>query len=284
MAKRKKKQAPAAGVPAWMITFTDLMTLLLTFFVLLVSMATLDEQRKLVTLGSVLGKFGMGDAGIDARSTKNAKTTIEPGPMEDVPNLERLKDLLWEDLKNDLDFRSNKFIEVLSLTADVLFEPGGTALSARGRQIIDRILPVLLRIEQPLLLAGHTSVAREELADYVVAFEVEGLDFSWDLSLLRVLSMYRYLLSRGMDPDKLRMEAFGQHRPVHTNQTAEGRRRNRRVDIVLDKRSANWERVLAAPRADDLRGVFEYKDFRFEIRSPVRREASQNELPQDEGR
>lgn len=284
MAKRKKKQAPAAGVPAWMITFTDLMTLLLTFFVLLVSMATLDEQRKLVTLGSVLGKFGMGDAGIDARSTKNAKTTIEPGPMEDVPNLERLKDLLWEDLKNDLDFRSNKFIEVLSLTADVLFEPGGTALSARGRQIIDRILPVLLRIEQPLLLAGHTSVAREELADYVVAFEVEGLDFSWDLSLLRVLSMYRYLLSRGMDPDKLRMEAFGQHRPVHTNQTAEGRRRNRRVDIVLDKRSANWERVLAAPRADDLRGVFEYKDFRFEIRSPVRREASQNELPQGEGR
>ncbi|MCA1944408.1 MAG: OmpA family protein [Desulfovibrio sp.] len=284
MAKRKKKQAPAEGVPAWMITFTDLMTLLLTFFVLLVSMATLDEQRKLVTLGSVLGKFGMGDAGIDARSTKNAKTTIEPGPMEDVPNLERLKDLLWEDLQNDLDFRSNKFIEVLSLTADVLFEPGGTTLSARGRQIIDRILPVLLRIEQPLLLAGHTSVAREELANYVVAFEVEGLDFSWDLSLLRVLSMYRYLLSRGMNPDKLRMEAFGQHRPVHTNQTAEGRRRNRRVDIVLDKRNANWERVLAAPRADDLRGVFEYKDFRFEIRSPVRREASQNELPQDEGR
>ena len=277
MAKRQKKETPAPGIPAWMITFTDLMTLLLTFFVLLVSMATLDEQRKLVTLGSVFGTFGMGDAGIDARATKNARNTVEPGPMEDVPGLERLKDLLWEDLENDLDFRSNKFIEVLSLTADVLFEPGGTTMSQRGKEIIDRILPVLLRIEQPLLLAGHASVAREEVADYMVKFDAEGLDFSWNLSLNRVMSLYRYLLSRGMDPTKLRVEAYGQYHPIHTNQTAEGRRKNRRVDIVLDKRNANWERVLASPRADDLRGVFEYKDFRFEIRSPVQRDARQDE-------
>lgn len=277
MAKREKKEAPPPGVPAWMITFTDLMTLLLTFFVLLVSMATLDEQRKLVTLGSVLGSFGMGESGIDARSTKPNKNNVEPGPMEDVPALERLKDMLWEDLENDLDFRSNKFIEVLSLTADVLFEPGGTTMSQRGKEIIDRILPVLLRIEQPLLLAGHASVAREEVADYVVKFDAEGLDFSWNLSLDRVMSLYRYLLSRGMDPAKLRVEAYGQYHPIHTNQTAEGRRKNRRVDIVLDKRNANWERVLASPRADELRGVFEYKDFRFEIRSPVQREAQQDE-------
>ncbi|GAB7079489.1 OmpA/MotB family protein [Megalodesulfovibrio paquesii] len=282
MAKREKKEKPAGGIPAWMITFTDLMTLLLTFFVLLVSMATLDEQRKLVTLGSVYGQFGLGEQGIDARATKDAKKTVEPGPMEDVPSLEQMKDMLWEDMKDDLNFRSNKFIEVLSLTADVLFEPGSTELTERGRKVIDRILPVLLRIEQPLLLAAHTSLGREEIADYTISANASALDFSWDLSLERGLSMYRYLLSRGMSSDKLYMEAFGQFRPIYSNQTAQGRRMNRRVDIVLDKRNASWNRVLATPTAEGrssgaLRGVFEFKDFRFEIRNPIERNGQQGE-------
>lgn len=272
---RKKKQADSGGVPQWMITFTDLMTLLLTFFVLLVSMATIDEQRKLVTLGSVLGQFGMGDAGIDALSTKDKRNTVEPGPMEDISELQRLKDLLWEDLENDLDFRSNAFIEVLSLTDDVLFSPGTTELSPRGKQVLDRMLPALLRVDHPLLLAGHTSVAREEIPDYVVEFEDDELDFSWRLSLERVMALYRYLLSRGMDPAMLRMEAFGRFKAIHSNQNPEGRRKNRRVDIVLDKRSSNWQRVLSTSNGAGegaVRDVFEFQDFRFEIRSPVRQD------------
>ena len=271
MAKREKKQKGGGGTPQWMITFADLMTLLLTFFVLLVSMATIDEQRKLVTLGSVLGKFGMGDAGIDALSTKDKKITVEPGAMEDVPELQRLKDLLWEDLENDLDFRSNHFIEVLSLTADLLFQPGSTEMSDKGKEVIDRMLPVLLRIDYPLLLAGHTSLAREEIPDYVVEVEEAGPDFSWKLSLHRVMTLYRYLLSRGISPDKLRMEAFGKFRAIHSNQNAIGRRKNRRVDIVLDKRNSNWERVLVGSGDREVRDVFEFQDFRFEIRAPINR-------------
>ncbi len=271
MAKREKKDKGGGGVPQWMITFADLMTLLLTFFVLLVSMATIDEQRKLVTLGSVLGKFGLGEAGIDALSTKDIQNTVEPGAMEDVPDLQRLKDLLWEDLQSDLDFRSNHFIEVLSLAADMLFLPGSTEMSDKGKEVVDRMLPVLLRIEHPLLLAGHTSLAREEIPDYVVEVGLEGPDFSWRLSLDRVMTLYRYLLSRGMDPSKLRMEAFGRFRAIHSNQNALGRRKNRRVDIVLDKRNSNWERILAGPGETEVRDVFEFEDFRFEIRSPIRR-------------
>ncbi|MDY7000713.1 MAG: flagellar motor protein MotB, partial [Thermodesulfobacteriota bacterium] len=121
MAKKGKKAPEAKGQPAWLITFTDLMTLLLTFFVLLVSMAVIDERRKLIVLGSIFGTFGMGQS-YDLLSTKDTKRKVEPGPMEmeSADDLEPLKDLIWEDMEQDLNFASNRFVQVFSVNNDVL--------------------------------------------------------------------------------------------------------------------------------------------------------------------
>jgi chemotaxis protein MotB len=267
MARREKKSAKKGG-STWLITFSDMMTLMLTFFVLLVSMATIDERRRLVVLGSIIGTFGMGTAGYDARSTKDTRVTVEPGPMENIDNLEPLKDLLWEDLKEDIEFQSNKYVQIISINDRVLFNPGETELSNEGRKVIDRTLPILLRLREPLLLAGHTSVDRDEVSTLTeVQLEDKGLDPSWSLSFQRTMSMYRYLLSRGMDPDLLRMEAFGMFRPMYSDQTPRGRMRNRRVDIVLDKRNRQWvEKLQPKPLPQD-RDFF-YKDFRFELDLP----------------
>ena len=62
-----------------------------------------------------------------------------------------------------------------------------------------------------------------------------GLDQSWRLSLYRVLTIYNHFLRRGLNPDLLRVEAFGKFRPMYSDATPAGRRNNRRVDIVLDR-------------------------------------------------
>ncbi len=266
MARRKAKKKDKGGAPAWMITFSDMMTLMLTFFVLLVSMATIDERRRLIVLGSIIGTFGMGEAGFDARSSKDSRRTIEPGALEDLENMELLKDLLWEDLKDDLNFQSNKYVDILSINEEVFFEPGSTTLTGRGRQVLDRMLPILFRLQFPILLAGHTATDRDEVKDvFDLGLGDEGLDPSWKLSLGRVLAIYKHFLERGLDPELLRLEAFGKFRPMYTDTTPYGRRMNRRVDIVLDKRNTFWlEKLLPTdtPKKDK---DFFYKDFRFEV-------------------
>ena len=271
MARKQKKAKEEAGSP-WLITFTDMMTLMLTFFVLLVSMSVIDERRKLVVLGSILGTFGIGQEGFDPRSLRERRLTLEPGPieLEDAQDLEPLKDMLWEDFQDDIDFQRNKFVEILSINDEVLFEPGTTRLSQNGKRILDRMLPALFSIDHPLLLAGHTSIRREEEEDYTISIDDSALDFSWRLSFHRVMSLYKYLLSRGMDPEKLFVEAFGRYKPMESNDTAEGRKENRRVDIVLDRRNSRWIAMLekyGRDRSDD-GSVFIYKDFRFDIRRP----------------
>lgn len=267
MARKEKKEEAGGGIPAWLVTFTDMMTLMLTFFVLLVSMSTIDERRKLITLGSIIGTFGTGKS-FDNFSTKDRRRSVEPGPMDldKVEDLTPLKDKAWEDAHQDLDFASNKFVQIFSINEDVLFEPGSTQLKPEGKQMLESTLPVLLQIGYPLLLAGHTSTLREELG---TAFKVNrgdaGPDPSWKLSLGRTMSVYRFLLESGVAPDRLRMEAFGRFRPRHGDQTADDRRRNRRVDIVLDKRNAAWLDKITKPAEERKEGPYQYKDFRFRL-------------------
>ncbi|WP_029896643.1 OmpA/MotB family protein [Desulfohalovibrio reitneri] len=237
MARKKKKKGGGDDMPTWLITFSDMMTLLLTFFVLLNSMAVIDERRKLVALGSIIGTFGMGSESIDVLTKAQTRKTVEPGPMEDVEDLQMLKEMVWDDAEKDLRFAESRFVQIFSVSSDVLFPPGETELTGRGRELLNRILPVLRQVDYPLLLAGHTATLRDELGE---EFRVRDLratvDPSWRISLLRTLAVYQYLIGNGMDPAMLRMEAFGRYRPRHDNETPEGRGANRRVDIVLDKR------------------------------------------------
>lgn len=263
---KKKKQSGGGGddQPAWLVTFTDLMTLLLTFFVLLVSMATLDERRKLIVLGSIIGTFGTGQSH-DVLSTVDTRRAVEPGPMEleKSADLEPLKEMVWEDVNKDLDFAQNKFVQVFTINTDTLFEPGDVHIKPEGRQLLESLLPVLLQIEQPLLVAGHTSNLRDEQGvEYRVAQD-ETVDPSWRISMGRAMAVYRFLLDAGMDSEMLRMEAFGKYHPRYSSQTADERRRNRRVDLVLDKRNVQWmDRMGARPEEPD-DGKFDYKGFLF---------------------
>lgn len=270
MAREKKAKTGGGGLPPWLITFSDIMTLLLTFFVLLNSMAVLDERRKLVVLGSIIGTFGEGTRSYDVLSTRDTRRVIEPGPMEDVGDLEPLKLVLWEDISQDLNFAESRFVQIFSIGADVLFASGTTALTPAGLDILARVAPVLAGAEHPILVAGHTSTLRDELGERFSAEEADRtLDPSWSISLGRSLAVYRQLLALGVPAEKLRMEAFGRFRPRHDNATASGRRMNRRVDIVLDKRNRlepQVERVLPTPptRRDD----YDVGGFVFEVRRP----------------
>ncbi|GAU08385.1 OmpA/MotB family protein [Desulfoplanes formicivorans] len=270
MGRKRTTTQSDDGSPAWLITFSDLMTLLLTFFVLLLSLASLMDERKTKTsIGSIMGSFGPSAGSVQPLTTKAAGSVKESGPLENLPaeDLEPLRELIWEDDGQDFDFQSNRFIQVFSVDTEVLFDPGSSNLSSRGLEILGRIVPVVRKVKYPLLITGHTASLRSELSSaYVAGQSDKGVDLSWNLSLQRVLNVYRTLVARGIQPEKLRMEAFGRFRPRATNTTPEGRRANRRVEFVLDRRNTDWSHEMARKAGSDgqhQEGRFMYNDFIF---------------------
>lgn len=266
MARQKKDPAPE-GQPAWLITFSDLMTLLLTFFVLLVSMAVIDERSKLVVLGSVSSVFGTGTHGANPLSPEKKSSKVEPGAMSE-PDLTPIKDLLWENMQDDLNFQENRFVQVLSINAEVLYEPGKSELSERGKQILNKMIPQLRTIRYPLLVAGHTANRRdEEGKDYQVDFETNKVDSTWPLSYARGLGVYRFFREAGIPTERLSMEAFGQYHPRYADISPQGRLLNKRVDIVLDRRNApeilNLERTMEKPLRPHTSYFF--RNFQFDL-------------------
>lgn len=266
---RKEKNSGGDEGPAWLITFSDLMTLLLTFFVLLVSMAVIDERNKLVVLGSVSTAFGLGAAQFNPVTKEPKLNKVEPGAMQE-DDLIPVKDMLWEDMKDDLNFQENRYVQVLSIDADVLFAPGATVLTEKGQVFLNKIVPLLLRIKYPLLVAGHTANRRdEEGARYEVSFDKTKVDSTWPLSLARGQTVYKYLIRSGIPGQRLTQEAFGQYHPRYPDKDRAGRLLNRRVDIVLDKRNdperLNIERIREQPPKPP--GRFLFRDFQFDLDS-----------------
>lgn len=272
---RKKKASPGGGVeevPAWMITFSDLTTLLMTFFVLLVSMASMtDTSKRKVALGSVSGKFGTGAPNLDDLTTTEDKN-VDPGPINRFKDLQGMKKRVWEDPNSDLRFEYNRFIQRLSIDADVLFGPGSAELSSKGRELLDGVRPSILESAYPLGLSGHTAGGRDEFGPDYLAPADQTLDFSWRLSLDRVLAVYRYFVDSGVPADKLRLEAFGKYRPKAGDSTPADRKANRRVDITLDKRVGSWAPAIASEiqkareaAAPDTTKTFRVRDYIFRL-------------------
>lgn len=272
MARKKKKKICEEMAP-WMITFSDVMTLMLTFFVLLVSMSKMDERRKLVVLGSLIGAFGMGES-YDVMSTKDTNRTVEPGVIEDEADLQMLKPMLWEDAENDLNFQSNRFVQIFSVNAELLYDPGSTIITQRGRVFLDKIVPTLAKAQYPLLIAGHTSSVRNELGSEFKYGDGDRVpDLSWKLSLNRALGVYRYLLEQGVAPEKLSVEAFGRFKPHYNESDPKLRNWNRRVDIVLDKRNAIQNTAALDEAAEEIvepqSETYDVDGFEFDLERPV---------------
>ncbi len=265
---RKKKKVKCEEMAPWLITFTDVMTLMLTFFVLLVSMAKVDERRKLVVLGSIIGTFGFHDQSYRVFTRHDTRRTVEPGPI-DSGDLMPLKPLMWDYAEQDLDFRSSRFVQVLSVNAELLFTPGGSTISPGGERFLRTLLPTIQGLDYPLLLAGHTSELRDELGMGYNPGDADKIpDLSWKISLNRSLAVYRWLMDNGVNSEKLKLEGFGKFKPHWPQNTAATRAKNRRVDFVLDKRSS-----IERDRIEDTRdtepqapGTVDVNGFLFDVR------------------
>ncbi|MGA1846852.1 OmpA family protein [Deferribacter abyssi] len=223
----KKCEECKAGAPEWMVTFSDMTTLLLTFFVLLLSMASLDQRKIKEALGSLQGALGVLEAG---RKSEMGKEEIL-SKMDFVQQIKKTQNQMLAGLRNYIEqanlssqisvVKTDKGISVRIMDS-VLFEPGSADILPSAIPILEKLAAVMRDTPYNILVEGHTDD---------IPIHTPKFPSNWELSTARAVSIVKFLISKGVKPEKLSAAGYAQYHPLVPNITPENRAKNRRVEI-----------------------------------------------------
>lgn len=230
--KRREKKAPVeVDTDGWVLTFGDLISLMLTFFVLIVSMSTMDD----LTLKEISYEAKAGTSLFD----HGASTDLAIAPVLDTSRKVDLQEMMlaarqkankmlaqsqWKS-KVKAQLVKDKFM--FSLPSSVLFSEGGANLKEQDIVILRRLARLLASTPGYIRVEGHTS------SDTVPADST--YPDAWSLSLARAASVLRILEAEGVTHARLSLAGYGPSKPISALNSVYSRSKNRRVDIVLYK-------------------------------------------------
>lgn len=222
----KKKCNCEKGAPKWMTTFTDMNMLLLTFFVLLVSMSTIDKKKIIESFGSFTGSSGILHGSRNEVSSDSIMSRIN---VMDNPNsakaktAESLQDYIQaadlSDLVTVVETKKGVSIRVLD---SLLFDPGRTDIKKDAEPLLRKLGAIILDSLYHINIEGHTDDTPISSARF---------PSNWELSTARAVSIVHFFIKSGINPQKMSAAGFAEFHPILPNITAENRAKNRRVEI-----------------------------------------------------
>ena len=213
--------SPPAEEEAWLLTYLDVMTLLLVMMVVILAFsepASKSPDTAPASAGPALAAPPSAPAPLVAApdASPPVPPMPPPGPLDRLP-LDELGDNV-EVIKagNTVRFR---------IRSELLFASGDAGLTPEGRALVDSLLPTFnLAIDHNIVVEGHTDNLR---------ISTERFPSNWELAAGRAGSVVRHLASRGLNPTRLRATGYGETRPIAPNTTAQGQSTNRRVELIL---------------------------------------------------
>jgi len=227
MSNKCKCPPEEPGVPGWVVTYGDMMSLLLTFFILLVSFSSIQESKFKEAMESLQGALGV----LDKYPTAlDFKTRIVPTPRQtdssEIYYMIRKVEQYLVNAKLDkaVDVSLEKDGVRIRIKDQLMFASGSASLRAAAHPVLDKVAELIDGAGQEVDVTGHTDT---------VPIHSERYPSNWDLSAARAVSVARYLQARGIDPRRLRAVGCGPYQPLADNATPAGRARNRRVEIFM---------------------------------------------------
>jgi chemotaxis protein MotB len=232
---RKKRGESCENLERWLLTYADMITLLMAFFIMMYSMSVLNISRFREAAFSIRSGFGGLVAG-QGRSILNATGTfaMAPSPIQGdtagVPwrvtkPLVKYIEKIGKD-QNAAAIGEDYRGIVISLSSDkLLFEPGSAKLRRDARHVLDRIARTLAKIDNMVQVEGHTCDLPPRGGEFAS---------NWELSTARATNVLRYLVGPNrLDPWRFSAAGYGSVRPKVANNSMANRRQNRRVEIVI---------------------------------------------------
>jgi len=221
---------------SWMVTFADLVMLLLTFFVLLLTMSSMDTKKlrdlmthfrestgvlelagagKIYNLGGFVNKYNETDS-LLVVDQKHFLTKIKL-----VSNIKNL----MKDVNNNITLSDDERGVALTFHGNILFDPGKTSLRKEAYPVLDLIADAIEGCPNDILIMGHSdnTPIKDEL-----------YTSNWELSAYRGISVLDYLLLKeGLSPSRFTVGGSGSSIPLYPNTNEKNRSLNRRVEIIF---------------------------------------------------
>jgi len=260
MSDAPPEKKESAGVPAWVMTFADLMTLLMCFFVLLLAFSEMDAAKFKELSGSMKDAFGV-QTEIEVRTIPKGTSVVarefspgkpEPTALNEVrqftidsnqnsldalerrkkdeedteAHAKRIRAALKDEIENgDVAVQTDGAKVIIHVLENASFDSGLADVRTQFRPVLDKIAGLIDNNSGMVTVSGHTDN---------IPISNARFRSNWELSTSRAVSVAHQLLQKAdIDPDRFIVSGHADTRPRADNDTSENRAKNRRVDISI---------------------------------------------------
>ncbi|MBU5254762.1 OmpA/MotB family protein [Tissierella praeacuta] len=234
MARRRRQEESGGGSPGWLTTYSDLVTLLLCFFILLFSFSNVDAEKFRSIMASFQGGSGVLEGGTSLDipiNTIEDYMDIEADLKSLIEHLDEYAETLG--LGERLEIKPEERGIVIRFMDNVLFDSGGAEIKPGSLDILKSVAEMLNREEfsnRQIKVEGHTD------SDQII--RSSKFPTNWELSSARATNVLRYLVEvENIEGNRVSSSGYSYYRPILPNDSPENKAKNRRVDIVILKDS-----------------------------------------------
>ncbi|ENO89503.1 flagellar motor protein MotD [Thauera linaloolentis] len=252
MARRRKQVEEHENHERWLVSYADFITLLFAFFVVMYSLSSINEGKYRVLSDSIVQAFrslSIKDNGEQLIVPPVAMApVVRPAPpantqLQEAAEARRKQTAaqmhnMAEEIRRvmgalaqtgEVNVSEGAFGISIEINAALLFAPGDAALGTAAADALRAVAQVLAASVFPITIEGHTDT---------MPINTWRFPSNWELSAVRASTVARLFIDSGVRPDRLTAAGYADQRPVADNASEEGRRRNRRVTILLESRDA----------------------------------------------
>lgn len=233
--RKKRTEEEHENLERWLITYADLITLLLAFFIMMYTFSKQDTQKYQELTGHLKAIF-TGHSGITGKGNGTSQTLADIQSHLDMIQNGDVKRQLEDEIKGMMNNKAmQKNISVLSdergivirILDKAFFDEGRADLKERARKALGRIMPVMRKVDNHIRIEGHTDD---------VPIKTSEFKSNWELSVRRATEVVRYFVEKhDFPPQRISAVGYAEYRPIVANDTPDNRAMNRRIEIILMK-------------------------------------------------
>jgi chemotaxis protein MotB len=231
--KRRKHNEEHENAERWLLTYADLITLLLAFFIMMYVFSKKDAQ-KYDEVASHLKTIFSGGTGLAGKGSVTAASPIDM-PSKGASSGEIKRQLESELMDSNRNKPGGENISVLSDERGVVirvldkafFDEGKAELKDGAKGALDKIVPIIKSIDNHVRIEGHTDN---------VPIKTNEFKSNWELSVRRATEVVRYFVEkRGLSPERISATGYAEYRPIVQNNSPQNKSLNRRIEIIVVK-------------------------------------------------
>jgi chemotaxis protein MotB len=222
------------GHDRWLVSYSDFITLLFAFFVVMYSISQVNED-KYRTLTETLNDTFVQRSVNQEQGEQDTESAAEQTELIQLDDLQLEFEQSFASLaKGSLTLSANENWVELTLPSELLFASGSAEPKKQASKIFAQISDIVANYENEIQVIGHTDNIPINNREY---------RNNWYLSSARAVAIVNYLSFQGVNPERLSAIGFGEYRPVASNDTDEGRAANRRVVLRVSSQAVPAEKT-----------------------------------------